>query len=70
MLLTDYFRSEPDATWDFARQSGVCHGVIRLPEREDFDLTQLSHWQQVQQRYQDFAYEDFYREFGWPFDQP
>ena len=36
MLLTDYFRSEPDATWDFARQSGVCHGVIRLPEREDF----------------------------------
>lgn len=55
MLLTDYFRSEPDATWDFARQSGVCHGVIRLPEREDFDLTQLSHWQQVQQRFLEFG---------------
>lgn len=47
MLLTDYFRSTPDATWDFARQSGVKHGVIRLPEDDDFDLTNLRHWQQV-----------------------
>ena len=55
MLLTDYFRSEPDATWDFGIQSGVRHGVIRLPEREDFDLTQLSHWQQVHQRFLEFG---------------
>lgn len=52
MLLTDYFRSERDATWDIALQSGVRHGVIRLPEREDFDLADPSHWQQV---YQNFA---------------
>ena len=32
MLLTDYFRFPKDATWDIARQSGVEHGVIRLPE--------------------------------------
>lgn len=28
MLLTDYFRSERDLTWDFAKQCGVNHGVI------------------------------------------
>ena len=36
MLLTDYFRSDPDATWDYAKQSGVNHGVIRLPENKGF----------------------------------
>ncbi len=55
MLLTDYFRSDRDATWDFALQSGVRHGVIRLPEREDFDLTDLSHWQQVHKNFTDFG---------------
>ena len=51
MLLTDYFRSTPDATWDFGLQSGVTHGVIRLPEEETFDLTSESHWRQVYQRF-------------------
>lgn len=55
MLLTDYFRSERDATWDFARQSGVRHGVIRLPEEEAFDLTDLTHWQQVHKNFTDFG---------------
>lgn len=55
MLLTDYFRSTPDATWDFARQSGVQHGVIRLPEDEAFDLTDFDHWQQVHKRFTDFG---------------
>ena len=45
MILTDYFRSTPDATWDFALQSGVRHGVIRLPEDPSFDLTDAAHWQ-------------------------
>ena len=27
MLLTDYFRSEKDATWDIGRQCGVSHGT-------------------------------------------
>ena len=41
MILTDYFRSEHDITWDFAKQCGVNHGVIRLPEDKKFDI--LSH---------------------------
>ena len=47
MILTDYFRSKKDLTWDIAKQCGVNHGVIRLPETEDFDLTNKSHWQTV-----------------------
>ena len=55
MILTDYFRSTPDATWDFALQSGVTHGVIRLPEDDAFDLTNEAHWLQVHQRFTDYG---------------
>ncbi len=55
MILTDYFRSERDATWDFALQSGVRHGVIRLPEDPTFDLTDRSHWKNVYQRFENFG---------------
>ncbi len=47
MILTDYFRSAKDITWDYAKQCGVNHGVIRLPETDSFDLTDASHWQTV-----------------------
>jgi mannonate dehydratase len=55
MILTDYFKSTPDATWDFALQSGVKHGVIRLPEDKDFDITDHSHWRTVHKRFTDFG---------------
>lgn len=55
MIVTDYFRSQRDATWDFALQSGVRHGVIRLPEDKDFDLNDFSHWQTVHKRFTDFG---------------
>ena len=55
MLLTDYFRSTKDATWDIGIQCGVQHGVIRLPETEDFDLTNKSHWETVHKRFTDFG---------------
>ncbi len=55
MILSDYFRSERDATWDFAVQSGVRHGVIRLPEDDAFDLTNASHWKTVHKRFTDFG---------------
>jgi len=55
MILADYFRSERDATWDFALQSGVTHGVIRLPEHRDFDLTDGAHWRTVYRRFTDFG---------------
>lgn len=51
MLLTDYFRYPKDSTWDIARQCGVGHGVIRLPEDVAFDVTNASHWKKV---YDDF----------------
>lgn len=55
MLLTDYFRSEKDATWEIGRQCGVSHGVIRLPEDPAFDLTDPSHWREVYRRFTDFG---------------
>lgn len=51
MILTDYLRSTPDITWDIAIQSGIRHGVIRLPEDEAFDVTSLSHVKEVCERY-------------------
>ncbi len=50
MILTDYFLSTPDLTWELAVQSGVTHGVIRLPEG-DFDVTSLSQLKAVTDRF-------------------
>ena len=55
MILADYFKSERDVTWDFALQSGVRHGFIRLPEDKAFDLTSPSHWESVYKRFTDFG---------------
>lgn len=57
MILSDYFRSERDLTWDYALQCGVKKGVIRLPETEDFDVTDFSHWQNVHKKFTDFGIE-------------
>ena len=51
MLLTDYFRPEPDATWDIALQCGVRHGTIRLPEDDSFDVTDREHVRGVAERF-------------------
>lgn len=55
MILTDYFRSKHDLTWDYAKQCGVRYGVIRLPEDDDFDITNFSHWKSVYKNFQDFG---------------
>lgn len=55
MILTDYFRSPRDLTWDYAKQCGVDNGVIRLPETDDFDVTDPSHWQNVYKGFTDFG---------------
>ncbi len=55
MILADYFKSERDATWDFALQSGVRHGVIRLPEDGKFDYGDRTHWESVCKRFTDFG---------------
>ena len=56
MLLTDYLRSTRDPSWDIARQCGVRHAVIRLPEDGAFDYTSLSHWQSVCERYTSYGF--------------
>ena len=51
MIITDYLRSEPDITWQLALQCGVKHGVIRLPEDDSFDPTDLLHVRAVTDRF-------------------
>lgn len=55
MILTDYFRSEHDLTWDHALECGVKHGVIRLPEDNCFDVADFSHWESVYKKFTDFG---------------
>lgn len=55
MILTDYLRSKRDITWDYAKQCGVDHGVIRLPEDTEFDICDKSHWESVYKRFTDFG---------------
>lgn len=47
MILTDYLLSTPGIQWEIARQLGVNHATIRLPETEDFDFTDPSHVETV-----------------------
>lgn len=55
MILTDYLLSVPNISWKYAKQVGVNHGVIRLPEDADFDITDFKHWQTVYQRFEKFG---------------
>jgi mannonate dehydratase len=55
MILADYFRSQRDSTWDIAKQCGVSHGVIRLPEDGNFDYADRSHWESLCKRFTDFG---------------
>ena len=55
MILTDYFRSKHDTTWDYALQCGVNHGVIRLPETDDFDVSNKAHWKELYDRFVNFG---------------
>lgn len=56
MILTDYLKSTPDLTWEIARQCGVKHAVIRLPEDGGFDYADKSHWAQLCKRYTDYGF--------------
>lgn len=55
MILTDYFRSEHDIMWNYARQCGVEYATIRLPETKDFDITDFTHWKSVYKKFTDFG---------------
>ena len=51
MILTDYLKSTPDLTWQYAKQCGIRHATIRLPEDSSFDITDRSCWERVCSRY-------------------
>ncbi|NBH73939.1 mannonate dehydratase [Clostridiaceae bacterium] len=51
MILTDYLRSTPDLTWEYAKQCGISHATIRLPEDPSFTITNRSCWRSVCGRY-------------------
>ena len=51
MILTDYLRSVPDLTWQYAKQCGIRHATIRLPEEPSFDITDKNCWTGVYNRY-------------------
>lgn len=55
MILTDFLLSEKSIQWDMAKQCGVNHAVIRLPESSDFDITDRSHWEQIHKSFTDFG---------------
>lgn len=55
MILADYFTCSHDLTWDYAKQCGVEHGVIRLPETDEFDITNFSHLKKIYDRFSDFG---------------
>ena len=55
MILCDYYRSEPDLSWEIGKQLGVYRGVIRLPEDRDFDPGNRAHWLSVYQRFQNYG---------------
>ena len=55
MILSDYFRSKHDLTWDIAIQSGINHGVIRLPEDDEFCHSDPSHWAKVIKNFNDYG---------------
>ncbi len=51
MILTDYLLSKHDIIWDYAKQTGVTHGTVRLPDDKCFDITCAEHWKSI---YDDF----------------
>ena len=55
MILTDYFLPKHDIMWDFAKQCGVEHAVVRLPEDDSFDITNKTHWQSIYDRFINFG---------------
>lgn len=52
MILSDYFLSSPDLQWQLAKQLGVNHAVVRLPEEPEFDITNPAHIRAVAERFQ------------------
>lgn len=55
MILTDYFESTPNRQWQLAKQVGINHATVRLPEDPYFDETNYYHWKVVYDRFMDYG---------------
>lgn len=47
--------SEKNLLWDYAKQVGVNHAVMRLPEDESFDLCNAGHWKDIYDRFSSYG---------------
>lgn len=56
MILTDYLLSEESVQWHYAKQMGIDHAVIRLPDDPSFDLGSRKHWDSLYRRYTGFGF--------------
>ena len=52
MILTDYLTQSDELMARWAKQLGVNHAVIRLPEDGAFDPSDLSHWKSYYRRFE------------------
>ena len=52
MILTDYLTQSDELMARWAKQLGVNHAVIRLPEDGAFDPSDLSHWKSYCHRFE------------------
>lgn len=57
MQLADYFLAQPDRQWIYAKQLGVTHAVIRLPEDEGVDPADFVTLLHVKERFTQAGFE-------------
>lgn len=55
MILTDYFHSTPSLQWDYAKQIGVRHATLRMPDDPAFNFTDENQWRNVFDRFGEFG---------------
>lgn len=55
MILTDYLQCNKSIQWDYAVQCGVKNAVIRLPSLKEFDVTDVSHWGTIVERFENYG---------------
>lgn len=56
MILTDYLLCSKSIQWQYAKQMGISHAVIRLPEDSRFDLNDQSHWAAIHKEFTDYGF--------------
>ncbi|NMA67410.1 MAG: TIM barrel protein [Clostridiaceae bacterium] len=56
MILTDYLTCKKSLQWDYAKQAGISHAVIRLPEDDNFDVTKKEHWEQLYWKFVNYGF--------------